>query len=297
MNGVDVSVVMAVKNEQRYLESALRSVCGQSGVALEVVLVDDGSTDDTRAIASRLLPELPMLQLHQNPGQGKCAAFNFGVRNSSGRFVCLFAGDDIMPEGSLAARWLAVKDCTDESPVIGLCRLRTISEDKRYDGHIVPRKPDRGALSGVSYLMNAPAVQKLFPIPETLPNEDTWLELAVTLFPGLNLVHSGVIGCDWRVHEGNSINSLVTFDEFNARYSARMAARSLFYDRHGSELSPENRTKLLGLIDCEKARLAGRPMKILFTRAALIDKLRAISYSGASLYWVRNQLYGLLSGW
>src|SRR5690349_18216650 len=107
MDGVDVSVVMAVKNEQRYLESALRSVCSQSGVSLEVVLVDDGSTDDTHAIASRLLAELPMLKLHRNPGQGKCAAFNFGVRNSRGRFVCLFAGDDIMPEGSLATRWLA----------------------------------------------------------------------------------------------------------------------------------------------------------------------------------------------
>jgi hypothetical protein len=84
-----------------------------------------------------------------------------------------------MPAGSLAERWRAAKDVGSSRPIVGLCRLVTMSDDKKSDGHVVPRDPQRGELTGVSYMMSRGALAVLFPVPEVLPNEDTWLETGV----------------------------------------------------------------------------------------------------------------------
>ena len=121
--------------------------------------------------------------------------------------------------------------------------------------------------------------------------------MAVTFFPGLDLVHSDVIGCAWRVHQGNSINMLAGFDEFNKRYTIRMRAYSVFYDRHKDELTEEGRAGLLGLIKCEENRKAGNVIGVLLSPVGVVPKLRALSFTNKAFYWIRARLYGLLSGW
>jgi glycosyltransferase involved in cell wall biosynthesis len=294
---LDVSVVLSVKNEEIFVESAVASILAQSGLSFEVIVVDDGSTDATHAIVSGMVNDRANLHLFRNPGRGKCAAFNYGISRSRGKFACLFAGDDLMPEGSLAQRLAAVRDRPPQNQVVGLCRLITMSEDKRFDGHLVPRKPGRGVFSGQSYLMNEAAVERFFPVPEDLPNEDTWLEIAVTFLPGVDVVHSDVIGCAWRVHQGNSINMLVGFDEFNRKYTTRMRAYSVFYDRHKDELTDEGRAGLSGLIKCEANRKTGNVIGVLLSPVGIVPKLRALSFTNKAIYWIRARLYGLLSGW
>lgn len=296
MNQSDVSVVIAVKNEEVYVESAVLSVLQQQGVVFEVVVVDDGSTDRTWEILSGLEALHPNLRVLKNPKAGKCSAFNFGVASAVGRFVCIYAGDDIMPAGSLAARYAKVAHYSDETPVVGLCKLMTMSEDKKFDGHLVPKRAGQGGLTGVSYMMNRLVVGKIFPVPETLPNEDTWMELAVTSFDWI-LVHSDIVGCQWRVHSGNSINMQVDFATYNKKLTPRMAAIRIFYDRYGSELSPSAREALYQKVRCEEFRAAGNVVGILTTKADLISRLRALSACNGFFYTVRKRLYGLLSGW
>lgn len=297
MSSIDVSVVFAVKNEQVYVESAIQSVLDQVGLAHEVIVVDDGSTDDTHLIISRLEVIHTRLRVYSNPGVGKCSAFNFGVSHSRGTFVCIFAGDDIMPPGTLSARWSTVKDLPSDIPGIGLCKLVTMSEIKRFNGHLIPRAPGRGALSGVSPLMNRKALEKIFPVPEILPNEDTWMELATLHLPGWNVIHSDIIGCFWRVHTGNSINMLIGFDEYNRRITARMRAFSLFYEKYSYELGEESRRELCNKVICEERRSSGSLIGVLCSPVNIVDKLRALSITNSFMYEIRRKLYGLLSGW
>lgn len=290
----DVSVVIAAKNEAVYVREAVASILAQEHVDFELVFVDDGSTDNTADIV-RSFDDI-RVRLLSNTKAGKVSAFNLGVAEAIGDWVCIFAGDDIMPAGSLAERWLAVKDVESDQPVVGLCRLITMSENKKIDGHVVPKDPRRGGLTGVSYLMDRRALGALFPVPENLPNEDTWLETAV-LHLDLKLVHSGAIGCRWRVHSGNSINMLVPFDEFNKKLTPRMAAYGQFLEANGSALTANSRAKLEAKVRCEDARKAGNPLKIWLSGATVIERLRAISLSSRIPYEVRRKLYGLLSGW
>jgi glycosyltransferase involved in cell wall biosynthesis len=292
----DVSVVMPVYNESLHIEEALTTVAHQSGLSFEIILIDDGSTDDTLAIAQGLAARFPVIKVFRNPKKSKVSAVNYGVEMAQGKYVCLFAGDDIMPAESLAIRLSAVLANTGTRPVVGLCRLITLSEDPAKNGKVVPRDPKQGAYSGACYMFDRRALALAFPIPEELPNEDTWLELGVLHFD-FELVHNGVIGCAWRIHAGNSINLLVDWPEFNGKLTPRMAAARLFLDRHGNEVSETARRALQERVACEDARKRGDIFGILRTKVSLVAKLRAISLSGASLYAVRQRAYSLFSGW
>ncbi len=295
--GIDVSVVVAARNEGLHLRDALESILSQAGVSFEVIFIDDNSTDNTFEIAQSFTNRGSEIHVFRNKSQGKCSAFNYGVSLANGRFVCIFAGDDIMPPGSLAERYAAVKNLPEDIPAVGLSKLVTMSELPKFDGHTVPRAPGKGALSGVSPLMNRKAVALIFPVPEVLPNEDTWMELAVLHMPGWRIVHSDIICCRWRVHQGNSINMTVSFADYNNKISVRMKALRLFYEKYGDIMDVEQRRILAGKVVCEDNRIKGSMIGVLRSPVALVDKLRALSITNALMYEIRRKLYGLLSGW
>lgn len=292
----EVSVVIAARNEELHVVEAVQSILAQRGVRHELIFVDDNSTDATIERATAAASGSDNATIVRSPGRGKVTAFNHGVSLARGTWTCLFSGDDIMPAGSLEARWRAVKDIQSRRPVVGLCRMVTMSEVKSQDGHIIPKSPKKGSYSGSFHLMDPQVRAAVFPVPETLPNEDTWMELAARHFD-FEVVHSPIIGCQWRIHAGNSVNMLVPFDDFNARYTPRMAAAAMFLDRYGARLTPESRARLEARVACEQARVAGNLPGILGSRVPLVDKLRAVSLSGPMLYEVRRRLYGLMSGW
>src|SRR5690606_29148460 len=126
--------------------SAMLSILGQQGLNFELIVVDDGSDDRTYDILSLLAAEHANMRLVRNPKAGKCSAFNYGVSCATGRFTCIYAGDDLMPEGSLAARFSKVSEFPESDAVVGLCKLITLSDDKKFDGHLVPKRAGQGGL-------------------------------------------------------------------------------------------------------------------------------------------------------
>jgi glycosyltransferase involved in cell wall biosynthesis len=294
---VDVSIVVAVRNEEKHIKEAINSLVSQKGLKVEVIVIDDNSTDATFAILEELAAKHAHLHVTRNPNPGKARAFSLGVEKAKGRFVCLFAGDDIMPEGSLLERYNVIKDHLDSSLVVGLSKLRTMSENKKYDGHLIPAKKGKGGFTGTSYLMGRGVTELAFPVPSQLPNEDSWLYLAIVYLQGVKLVDSDIISNYWRVHDGNSINMMVGFEEYNRKLTPRMYAHHLFYETYQARLSAKHKKTLQGLIACEDYRKEGRFMAILFTTAPLVEKLRAISACNSTFYNFRKRLFSFFSGW
>jgi glycosyltransferase involved in cell wall biosynthesis len=93
-----VSVVVAVYNGARYLSSALDSVFAQNYQPLEVIVVDDGSTDGTAAVA-RFNPAVRYIY---QANQGVAAARNTGIAAASGDLIALQDADDLWVDGKLA---------------------------------------------------------------------------------------------------------------------------------------------------------------------------------------------------
>ncbi len=93
-----VSVVMAVKNAERYLAEALDSVVRQSFSDYEIVVVDGRSTDDSRRIAS----SYPGVRVIEQEGPGFAQAWNVGIDASRGAFIAILDSDDTWPAHKLA---------------------------------------------------------------------------------------------------------------------------------------------------------------------------------------------------
>ena len=96
--GPRVSVVIAAYNAAATLGETLRSVLAQTCADVEVVVVDDGSTDATRAILEAEAPRVRAIH-QQNAGIG--AARNRGMREARGAFIALIDADDVCEPGRL----------------------------------------------------------------------------------------------------------------------------------------------------------------------------------------------------
>lgn len=86
-----VSVVMAAHNDARHISAAIESVLAQTIADLELVIVDDGSTDGTAAAVRRC--DDPRIVLRCQPHCGVAAATNAAIRAARGRYVALCAAD------------------------------------------------------------------------------------------------------------------------------------------------------------------------------------------------------------
>jgi glycosyltransferase involved in cell wall biosynthesis len=88
-----VSVVIATRNYGRYLAGAIRSVLDQTFSDLEVIVVDDGSTDDTAEVVRPFLADSRVRYLRTD-GLGQPRAKNLGVLHARGSLVAFLDGDD-----------------------------------------------------------------------------------------------------------------------------------------------------------------------------------------------------------
>lgn len=91
-----VSVVVTCYNREAYLAEALDSILAQRFTSYEVVLVDDGSTDDSARIAAEYAERFhERLRYHCQANQGAAAAKNTGVQLAAGRYLAFLDSDDI----------------------------------------------------------------------------------------------------------------------------------------------------------------------------------------------------------
>jgi glycosyltransferase involved in cell wall biosynthesis len=99
-----VSVVMPAYNVAPYLGAAIESVMDQTFTDLELIIVDDGSTDATPEIAAACAARDPRVRLLQQPNGGISSARNLGLRAASGAVIAILDSDDMWSPGFLAAQ-------------------------------------------------------------------------------------------------------------------------------------------------------------------------------------------------
>lgn len=91
-----ISVIIPVYNVENYLEECLKSVQTQTYTNIEVILVNDGSTDKSKLICERYCKEDSRFHLLNQENQGLSAARNNGVAASTGEFIVFVDSDDII---------------------------------------------------------------------------------------------------------------------------------------------------------------------------------------------------------
>ena len=105
-----VSVVIPSFNRASLLPRALDSVFGQNGIRLEIIVVDDGSTDDTREMTIRRYPQV---RYAYQDNSGPSSARNRGMGMARGEFIAFLDSDDEWPDGSLQPRLALLENRPD----------------------------------------------------------------------------------------------------------------------------------------------------------------------------------------
>ncbi len=121
-----VSVVVPVHNGERYLQECLRSIAVQTLTDLEVIVVDDGSTDRTAEIVDAFAADDPRFRRLPGPATGSAGdARNAGLDQATGRYLSFLDADDFFAPSMLAT--LHAKAELDDAQVV-ICKFRVLDE-------------------------------------------------------------------------------------------------------------------------------------------------------------------------
>lgn len=138
-----VSVIIPTYNSGGYLGETLLSVLAQGYQDIEVIVVDDASTDNTAEVVANLNSDkITYLVLPQNHG-GPSKARNVGVKNAQGEYIAIFDSDDLMFPGRIGS----VVSHMDEHPEVGMVctdavKFNDITGDYPYN-HVNPKHYNR----------------------------------------------------------------------------------------------------------------------------------------------------------
>lgn len=102
-----ISVIITVFNVEKYISRCLLSVLGQSIKDIEVIVVDDGSTDGTIV---KIADNNPCVSIITQTNKGVSAARNVGLRIASGEYVVFVDGDDYLSEDYLETLIMSVEN-------------------------------------------------------------------------------------------------------------------------------------------------------------------------------------------
>ena len=98
-----IDVVMPVRNGAKYIEQAITSILADQSLISKLIVIDDGSTDNTRDIISRLNTRTE-IQLVSQAGLGLTPALNRGLEESQAEFIARMDADDVSIKGRLPAQ-------------------------------------------------------------------------------------------------------------------------------------------------------------------------------------------------
>ena len=123
-----VSVILPVYNGERYLGEAIESILTQDYRPIEVIVVNDGSTDNTETIAKQYDNDI-IYVLQEN--SGPAAARNKGLRMASGGIIGFLDYDDLWSDNKLSLQLARLADDPSVEIVVGLSQPMKLQDRRR----------------------------------------------------------------------------------------------------------------------------------------------------------------------
>jgi len=140
-----VSVIIPVYNREKTVKEAIKSVLEQTWNDLEVIVVDDGSTDKSADVIKSLKDERVKYIYQENAGA--CAARNHGIELAKGEYIAFHDSDDIWHMDKLSKQMQVFKEY---DPDIVFCKLNQVKSDGTISQ--LPMKMKEGFLQPVENL-------------------------------------------------------------------------------------------------------------------------------------------------
>jgi glycosyltransferase involved in cell wall biosynthesis len=134
------SVVIPCYNVAATIEDTIASVASQTCADLEIIAVDNNSTDKTAAVLAKIAVTEPRLRVISEPVQGISAVRNAGVRAARGAYIALLDGDDLFDPDYLETH---AQNFTSSTAGVSYSRIRLVDHSGRPTGNVT-NPPMRG---------------------------------------------------------------------------------------------------------------------------------------------------------
>lgn len=118
-----LSVITVTWNAKKYVDLCLRSLDHIEDIPLEIIVVDNASTDGTQEMIVKEFKDFHLIRNEQNLGFAK--ANNIGIRQSRGRYICLVNSDVVVPIGCLSR----LLEYMDANPSVGIVGPQMLAPD------------------------------------------------------------------------------------------------------------------------------------------------------------------------
>ncbi|MGV8139819.1 MAG: glycosyltransferase family 2 protein [Mangrovibacterium sp.] len=97
-----ISIIIPVYNTEEYVEEAIQSIVNQTVRDTEIIVVNDGSTDNSLLILEKLADADHRIKVYSQENQGQAVARNFGLEKAQGKYLYFMDSDDLLREDALA---------------------------------------------------------------------------------------------------------------------------------------------------------------------------------------------------
>ncbi|MEN9326568.1 MAG: hypothetical protein RI943_989 [Bacteroidota bacterium] len=197
---VAVSVIIPFYNGAKFLKDSILSVINQKIDNLEIILVDDGSTDSSLEVINEINDS--RIRIIQQANSGAAEARNNGVRNAYGKFIAFLDADDVWVEDKLSSQFFAFANNTDVNMVFGQVKEFYDISIQSSQRNLVPEKTFVGyspiaLLISKSDFLKVGEFQSKWKVAEFID----WYDRAKQL--GYKEVVLPTIVAKRRIHEGN----------------------------------------------------------------------------------------------
>ena len=217
-----ISVIVPVYNVEEYLEECLESIKRQTYTDIEVILVNDGSTDRSKEICERYCEKDSRFKLVNQENKGLSGARNRGMLESKGEFISFVDSDDVLKEDMLeqlikqmTSEDIDIVECwyTNEKQELELStpkNVKTIFQGDSKEALVSLCKDNIVRLNAVAKLFRRQVIVN-FPFLEGLFYEDVYGGIGI-LKHIRKMVKINYIGYYYRVRQGSIMNR-----EFNIK--------------------------------------------------------------------------------
>lgn len=232
-----VSIIVNCFNDERYLERSVKSVLAQTFSDLECIIVDDGSTDNTRLVAEQLTSSDPRVRYCYKENGGLASARNFGVDQAQGEWIGCLDADDWIHEDKIRFQLEHLKGFEDKD-VVFYCDYERVVIDR--DEAIIEQQPNIiGSLTTdqlikrlliPDFLANSPhpALQQCLLMKKSIFKTHRFQEnlgamvdryFALEVLVGrVNFIYTPLIGVFYTKHQSNMTNNWATLSSSYTKF-------------------------------------------------------------------------------
>jgi len=126
-----ISVIVPVYKCEKYLKMCIESIISQTYTNLEIILVDDGSPDNSPEICDWFALQDARIKVFHKSNGGASSARNVGLYSSSGDYICFVDSDDMLPEDSIMNLWYGIVNNKCQY-VAGMCGILGSNKVKNH---------------------------------------------------------------------------------------------------------------------------------------------------------------------